>query len=85
MLIVMFLSFRTDTSGQKVQTQIRLLLEEEQEQSDLGLHCLQFRVITANFPVSKILRFLRYCMGHKLMQSMMTKRCLLYSIQLLEL
>ena len=30
-------SFRTDRSGQTVQTQIRLLLEE---QSDQGLHCL---------------------------------------------
>ena len=37
--IVIFLSFRTDRSGQTVQTQIRLLLEE---QSDQGLHCLQF-------------------------------------------
>ena len=36
---VMFLSFRTDWSGQTVQTQIRLLLEE---QSDQGLHSLQF-------------------------------------------
>ena len=35
----MILSFRTDRSGQTVQTQIRLLLEE---QSDQGLHCLQF-------------------------------------------
>ena len=34
---VMILSFRTDMSGQTVQTQIRLLLEE---QSDQGLHCL---------------------------------------------
>ena len=34
---IMFLSFRTDRSGQTVQTQIRLLLE-----SDQGLHCLQF-------------------------------------------
>ena len=33
------LSFRTDRSGQTVQTQIRLLLEE---QSDQGLHCLLF-------------------------------------------
>ena len=32
--------FRTDRSGQTVQTQIRLLLEE---QSDQDLHCLQFR------------------------------------------
>ena len=37
---VVFLSFRTDRSGQTVQTQIRLLLEEDQ--SDQGLHCLQF-------------------------------------------
>ena len=36
---VMFLSFRTDRSWQTVQTPIRLLLEE---QSDQGLHCLQF-------------------------------------------
>ena len=36
---VMILSFRTDRSGQTVQIQIRLLLEE---QSDQGLHCLQF-------------------------------------------
>ena len=35
----MTLSFRTDMPGQTVQTQIRLLLEE---QSDQGLHCLQF-------------------------------------------
>ena len=38
---VMILSFRTDRPGQTVQTQIRLLLEE---QSDQGLHCLQFRL-----------------------------------------
>ena len=36
---VIILSFRTDRSGQTVQTQIRLLLEE---QSDKGLHCLLF-------------------------------------------
>ena len=66
---VMILSFRTDRSGQTVQTQIRLLL---------GLHCLQFplhlldtltlkvrppcstlRMITANFRVSELLGFLR--------------------------
>ena len=35
----MIQSFRTDRSGQTVQTQIRLLLEE---QSDQGLHCLLF-------------------------------------------
>ena len=40
-ITVMILSFRTDRSGQTVQTQIRLLLEE---QSDQGLHCLQFRL-----------------------------------------
>ena len=37
----MTLSFRTDRSGQTVQTHIRLLLEE---QSDQGLHCLPFHV-----------------------------------------
>ena len=52
--------FLTDTPERTVQTQIRLLLEE---QSDLGLHCLPFhlhfwghfaiRVITALFLVSK--------------------------------
>ena len=36
---VITLSFRTDRSEQTVQTQIRLLLEE---QSDQGLHCLLF-------------------------------------------
>ena len=35
------LSFRTDRSGQAVQTQIRLLLEE---QSDQGLYCLLFHL-----------------------------------------
>ena len=38
---VMTLSFRTDRSGQTVQTQIRLLLEE---QSDQGLHYLLFHL-----------------------------------------
>ena len=38
---VMILSFRTYRSGQTVQTQIRLLLEE---QSDQGLHCLLFHL-----------------------------------------
>ena len=38
---VMILSFRTDMSGQTVQIQIRLLLEE---QSDLGLYCLLFHL-----------------------------------------
>ena len=36
---VIFLSFLTDRPGQTVQIQIRLLLAE---QSDQGLHCLQF-------------------------------------------
>ena len=40
-LTVMILSFRTDRPGQTVQTQIRLLLEE---QSDQALHCLPFRL-----------------------------------------
>ena len=39
MCTVMTLSFRTNWSGQIVQTQIRLLLEE---QSDQGLHYLQY-------------------------------------------
>ena len=38
---VMILSFGTDMSKQTVQTQIRLLLEE---QSDQGLHCLLFNL-----------------------------------------
>ena len=38
-ITIMILSFRTDRSGQTVQTQIRLLKEE---QSDQGLHCLLF-------------------------------------------
>ena len=38
---VTILSFRTDRSGQTVQTLIRLLLEE---QSDQGLHCLPFNL-----------------------------------------
>ena len=38
---VMILSFRTNRSGQTVQTQIRLLLEE---QFDQGLHCLLFHL-----------------------------------------
>ena len=42
---VMILNFRTDRSGQIVQTQIRLLLEE---QSDQGLHCLLFHLHVFN-------------------------------------
>ena len=38
---VLILSFWTDRSGQTVQTQIKLLLEE---QFDLGLHCLLFHL-----------------------------------------
>ena len=38
---VMTPSFQTDRSGQTVQTQIRLLLEEP---SDQGLHCLLFHL-----------------------------------------
>ena len=38
---VMIVNFRTDNSGQTVQTQIRLFLEE---QSDQGLHCLLFHL-----------------------------------------
>ena len=41
LLTVMILSFRTDMPGQTVQTQIRLLLEE---QSDQALHCLPFHL-----------------------------------------
>ena len=37
----MFLNFWTDGSGETVQTQIRLLLEE---QSDQGLRCLLFHL-----------------------------------------
>ena len=40
-LTITTLSFRTYRSGQTVQTQIRLLLEE---QSDQGLHCLLFNL-----------------------------------------
>ena len=45
---VMIRSFRTDRSGQRVQIQIRLPLEE---QSDQGLYCLQCRL----FPLDAIL------------------------------
>ena len=41
MCTVMILSFQTDTLGQTVQTQIRMLLEK---QSDQGLHCLPFHL-----------------------------------------
>ena len=46
--MVMILSFRTKRSGQTVQNQNRLLLEE---QSDQGLHCLPFHFIfLVNYP-----------------------------------
>ena len=52
---VMILSFRTARSGQTVQTQIRLLLEEE---SDQGLHCLPFRqIIWTHHSIVKSLLF----------------------------
>ena len=41
MITIMILNFRTDRTVQTVQTQIRLLLEE---QSDQGLHCLLFHL-----------------------------------------
>ena len=49
---VKILSFLTGRPGQTVQTQIRLLLEE---QSDQGFHCLLFHL----FKVSPLLRFLQ--------------------------
>ena len=55
---IMILTFRTEMPGQTMQTQIRLLLEEQsdqgllqtqirlplEEESDQGLHCLPFRL-----------------------------------------
>ena len=82
MSAVMILSFRTDRPGQTVQTQIRLLLEE---QSDQGLHCLpfclhlldsllygratcsNFRIITAIFQMSEFLEILQYFSPIKLL------------------
>ena len=43
---VMILSFRTDMPWQTVQTQIRLLLEEQSHQ---GLYCLPFRLHGLDF------------------------------------
>ena len=40
-ITIMTLSFRTDRSGQTMQTHIRLLPEK---QSDQGLHCLLFHL-----------------------------------------
>ena len=45
---IIILSFWTDRFGQTVQTQIRLLLEE---QSDQGLHCLLFHLHPLRFGV----------------------------------
>ena len=68
-ITVMFLSFRTDRSGQTVKTQIRLLRVYTVCNSlcIFWMHyaketpsCSTFRVITANFRVSKILGLLRY-------------------------
>ena len=73
MVIVMILSFRTDWSGQIVQSQFRLL---PKEQSDQGLHYLQyclhlldvllffssFKMITAKFScVRKFRNFTVIC------------------------
>ena len=41
------ISFQTDRSEQTVQTQTRLLLEE---QSDQGLHCLLFHFFSTKYP-----------------------------------
>ena len=66
---VMFLSFRTDRSGQTVQTQIRLLIRVYTVCNSLCIFwmhyskvkppCSTYRVITANFRVSEYLGFLR--------------------------
>ena len=48
----MIQSFWADRSGQTVQTQIRLLLEE---QSDQGLHCSQVRLhLLAHYSLAKL-------------------------------
>ena len=75
---VMFLSFRTDRSGQTVQTQIRLLRVYTvcnslcifwMHYSKGKQSCSTFRVITANFQVSEILGFLQYAPTENLMKS----------------
>ena len=53
----MILSFRTDGSGQTVQTQIRLLLEEH---SDQGLHCLLFHLHRLNKIISGLAFLLEF-------------------------
>ena len=45
-ITVMILSFRTDRSGQTVQTQIRLLPEEQSEQ---GLHCYSICIFLTKY------------------------------------
>ena len=51
-------SFRTDRSEQTVQTQIRLLLEE---QSDHGLHCLLFHL----HHLTKYLKVWPHCLNFR--------------------
>ena len=74
--LLSYLSFRTDRSGQTVQTQIRLLLERSSlirvytvcnslcivwmHYSKEKPSCSTFRMITANFQVSEILGCLQY-------------------------
>ena len=53
----MILSFRTDRSGQTVQTQIRLLIKE---QSDQGLHCLLFNLHLFDGIPKDLVSFLEY-------------------------
>ena len=72
---IMILSFRTDMSGKKVQTQIRLLVEEQSDQVYTVCHsvcifwmhysmvkqpCSNFWMITANFGMSEPWGVLRY-------------------------
>ena len=52
----MILIFRTDKSGQTVQTQIRLLLKE---QSDQGIHCLLFTCIS-------LMKYPKLCLNFRL-------------------
>ena len=56
----MILSFRTDLSGQIVQTQIRLLLEE---QSDQGLHYLPYCLHILNALLYGKTSFFHFRMG----------------------
>ena len=61
LLTVMTLSFRTDRCGQTVQTQIRLLLEE---QSDQGLHCLLFHLHLFEERPKGLASFLEFKVDH---------------------